>query len=105
LVSGRQYLVAVILMTVERLKEDRMATERQSDVDAGQPTIYHLRVGGHLGRHWSDWFDGLAVTTEADGTTLLAGEVADQAALHGLLRKMRDLGLPLLSVVRVTPER
>ncbi len=82
-----------------------MATERHTDADLEQPTIYHVRVGGHLGRQWSDWFDGLAVTPEADGTTLLAGEVADQAALHGLLRKMRDLGLPLLSVVRITPER
>jgi hypothetical protein len=66
-----------------------------------QPTIYEIRVDGHLDREWSGWFENLAVTPAEDGTTLLTGPVADQAALHGLLRKVRDLGAPLISVNRV----
>ena len=60
--------------------------------------IYQIRLKGHLGQQWAAWFDGLAITLEANGDTLLTGPVADQAALHGLLRKVRDLGLPLLAV-------
>jgi len=60
--------------------------------------VYEIRIQGHLGPEWSDWFEGLTVTLEEDGNTLLRGPVNDQAALHGLLRKVRDLGVPLLSV-------
>ncbi len=60
--------------------------------------IYQIRVQGHLGPEWAGWFEGLAITLEDDGETLLTGPVVDQAALHGLLRKVRDLGLPLVSV-------
>lgn len=60
--------------------------------------IYQIRLKGHLGQQWAAWFDGLAITLEANGDTLLTGPVTDQAALHGLLRKVRDLGLPLLAV-------
>jgi hypothetical protein len=63
--------------------------------------IYQIRVKGHLNPEWTDWFDGLTITLEADGKTLLAGPVVDQPALHGLLKKIRDLGLPLLLVQRV----
>jgi len=66
-----------------------------------KPSIYHIRVKGILDEKWSDWFDGFTITPQADDETLLAGPVADQAALHGLLAKIRDLGLPLLSVKRV----
>jgi len=69
-----------------------------------KPSIYHIRVKGILDEKWSDWFDGFAITPQADDETLLAGPVADQAALHGLLAKIRDLGLPLLSVQRVESE-
>lgn len=62
---------------------------------------YQIRVEGHLGSQWADWFDGFAITHEADGKTLLAGPVPDQPALYGLLRKVRDLGLPLVSVNQV----
>jgi len=65
------------------------------------PTCYEIRVEGHLPPQWADWFDGLTITAEADGVTLLTGAVMDQAALHGLLKKVRDLGLPLVSVSRV----
>ena len=63
--------------------------------------IYQIRVEGHLDPDWTDWFDGLTITLEADGATLLAGPVIDQSALHGLLKKIRDLGLTLLLVQRV----
>ena len=64
--------------------------------------VYQITIKGHLGHHWAAWFEGLTVTTEDNGNTLLTGPVADQAALHGLLKKVRDLGLPLLSVALVT---
>ena len=63
---------------------------------------YELRVKGHLDARWAAWFDGLTLTRERDGTTVLRGPVPDQAALHGLLRKIRDIGLPLVSVVTTT---
>ena len=62
------------------------------------PARYELRLEGHLDDHWSTWFDGLALTHEADGTTTLRGRVPDQAALHGLLAKVRDIGATLISV-------
>ena len=65
--------------------------------------IYHIRITGHLGREWTDWFEGLVITLEANGDTLLTGSVVDQAALHGVLKKVRDLGMPLVSVKRVRP--
>ena len=63
--------------------------------------VYQIRIQGHLGREWTDWFEGLAITLEQNGTTLLTGPVVDQAALHGLLKKVRDLGLTLISVNQV----
>jgi hypothetical protein len=68
------------------------------NTEANKPTIYKIRIKGNLGPEWSDWFEGLTIALEEDGTTLLSGPVTDQAALHGLLKKVRDLGLPLLSV-------
>jgi hypothetical protein len=65
------------------------------------PACYEIRVAGHLSPQWADWFEGLTITLEEDGNTLLTGSVIDQAALHGLLKKIRDLGLPLVSVVQV----
>jgi hypothetical protein len=62
--------------------------------------VYTIRIKGHLGAQWAEWFDGLTITLHADGDTLLTGPIVDQAALHGLLRKVRDLGLPLISVNR-----
>jgi hypothetical protein len=64
---------------------------------------YAIRLRGHLDQRWSEWLDGLQISHAADGTTLLRGRVGDQAALHGLLHKLRDLGLPLVSVSQVDP--
>jgi hypothetical protein len=67
-------------------------------IDSSQPTIYQIRVKSHLGSDWTDWFEGLTITLEEDGDMLLTGPLLDQAALHGLLKKVRDLGIPLVSV-------
>jgi hypothetical protein len=67
--------------------------------------FYQITVKGHLDNRWANWFEGLAITREDNGETRLTGPVVDQAALHGLLRKVRDLGLPLLSVTRVRPSQ
>ena len=75
-----------------------MANRQGPHAETGQPKIYQIRIQGHLGRHWADRFEGLSITLEADGTTMLTGPVVDQAALHGLLRKIRDLGLTLLAL-------
>ena len=69
------------------------------------PGPYEIRVKGHLDSRWGPWFDGMGLTHERDGTTLLHGPVVDQAALHGLLQKIRDTGLPLVSVTQVEPDQ
>jgi hypothetical protein len=78
-----------------------MSNKHIPKTDPDQPVVYHIRIRGHLGRQWTDWFGGLTITLEDNGDTLLTGPVADQAALHGLLKKVRDLGMPLISAVRV----
>ena len=78
-----------------------MSNEINSESDPGQPLVYQIRIKGHLGREWTDWFGGLTITLEDNGETLLTGPVVDQAALHGVLRKVRDLAMPLISVIRV----
>jgi hypothetical protein len=67
--------------------------------------IYQIRIEGHLGYQWTNWFGGLTIALEDNGETLLTGPVVDQAELYGLLRKVRDVGMPLLSVDRVKPDR
>jgi hypothetical protein len=83
----------------------RMSNKLDTTTDPDKPTTYQLRIQGHLSRQWTDWFGGLSITLEDDGDTLLTGPVVDQAALYGLLKKVRDLGMPLLSVNRVEPDR
>ena len=75
-----------------------MTDEQKSNPDTKQPTVYRIKIKGHLGQQRMDWFEGLTITLQEDGTTLLRGSVVDQSALHGILKKIRDLGLPLLSV-------
>jgi hypothetical protein len=71
-------------------------------VEAGS---YEIRLRGHLDARWAAWFDGLALTQDTDGSSIIRGPVVDQAALHGLLQKVRDIGLPLVSVVRIDPDQ
>jgi hypothetical protein len=72
--------------------------------DSREAGRYEIRLTGHLDARWTAWFDGLAVSHENDGATVISGQIADQAALHGLLQRVRDLGLPLVSVRRVEVE-
>jgi hypothetical protein len=80
-----------------------MSDKPTYDDKHNQPPCYEIRLLGHLDRQWTDWFGGMTITHEKDGTTLLSGPVADQAALHGLLKKVRDLGMPLVSVSPIEP--
>jgi hypothetical protein len=77
-------------------------TSTGDDHNAGR---YEIRLEGHLAPRWAAWFDGLSLAHKSDGTTIIHGFVADQAALHGLLQKVRDIGLPLVSVTRVEPDQ
>jgi hypothetical protein len=72
-----------------------------SPADHGTTQHYEIRVQGHLGAHWAAWFDGLSLSREEDGTTAIRGPVADQAALHGVLRTLCDVGLPLISLTPI----
>lgn len=78
-----------------------MAQRRSQRADSVWPSVYQIRIEGHLGRAWTSWFPGLSITPEDNGDTVLTGAVIDQAALHGLLTKVRDLGVPLVSVNRL----
>jgi hypothetical protein len=80
-----------------------MTNKRHPKTDPNEPLEYQIRIEGHLGHQWTDWFGGLSITLEDSGHTLLTGLVADQAELHGLLKKVRDLGMPLLLVNCVKP--
>jgi len=80
-----------------------MPNELNPNTDPSQLVVYQIRIKGHLGREWTAWFEGLTITLEDNGDTLLTGPIVDQAALHGLLKKVRDLGLPLVSVSPVEP--
>lgn len=81
-----------------------MSHEGDAPSERKPSLVYEIRIKGHLGSQWADWFEGLTITLEEDGNTLLTGPVIDQAALHGLLKRVRDLGLPLVSVVQIQPK-
>ena len=79
-------------------------SESHTRRDSNPPEIYQIVLQGHLRSQWSDWFDGFTFTLDERGQTILVGPVTDQAALHGLLKKIRDLGLPLISINRLYPD-
>ena len=81
----------------------KMMSNELEPKPTSQLVVYQIRLKGHLGSQWTDWFGGLTITLEDNGDTLLTGPVIDQAALHGLLKKVRDLGMPLVSVSPVEP--
>jgi hypothetical protein len=81
-----------------------MTDQRTPTPDRPEAGHYEIRLTGHLDAHWAAWFDGLSLSREGDGTTVISGPVADQAELHGVLQRVRDLGLPLVSVIRVEPD-
>ena len=86
-------------------KRDRiMLNEINAEIDPSEPMVYQIRIRGHLDREWADWFEGLSITLEDNGEMLLTGTVVDQAALYGVLKKVRDVGMPLLSVNRAKPD-
>lgn len=80
-----------------------ISNKSEAESDSNQPVVYQIRIRSHLRSDWTDWFEGLTVTCEESGDTLLTGPVVDQSALYGLLRKVRDLGMPLVSVNRLEP--
>ncbi len=80
-----------------------MTEPRDPSNDRPEDGRYEIRLRGHLETRWAAWFDGMTLSHERDGSTVLSGPVLDQAALHGLLQKVRDIGLPLVSVTRVEP--
>jgi hypothetical protein len=82
-----------------------MSNKRNLKIEPSQPIIYQIRIKGHLDHQWTEWFEGLTITLEDNGDTLLNGPVVDQAALFGLLKKVRDLGMPLISVDPVKPSQ
>jgi hypothetical protein len=82
-----------------------MSKQHASTDDRHGPRCYEIRLRGHLDTRWAAWFDGLSLAHESDGTTVIHGSVVDQAALHGLLGKVRDLGLPLIAVRQVDPNQ
>ena len=82
-----------------------MADKSNSKIDLDELMIYQIRITGHLSLQWTEWFEGLTIVLEENGDTLLTGVVVDQAALYGLLKKVRNLGMPLISVIRVNPSQ
>lgn len=77
---------------------------KESGLEGSQSMVYQIKIKGHLSTMWAEWFTGLTIQLEEDGNTLLIGTVVDQAALHGILKKVRDLGMPLLSVNSIGPD-
>ena len=82
-----------------------MSNNRDPFTEPAKARVYQIRIQGHLSQQWQDWFEGLTITLEEDGNTFLSGHVVDQSALHGILKKIRNLGMPLLSVNPIDPNQ
>ena len=94
--------IAALDVNISRNGHGAMSQELEPHADSSQPMAYQIRITGRLGSRWADWFEGLTITLDG-GDTLISGPVVDQAALHGLLKRVRDLGMPLVSVSPVEP--
>jgi hypothetical protein len=94
----------VITPATDRNAGGKEQMSKRADTDRHEPGRYEIRIRGHLDARWAAWFDGLSLSLEGNGTTVLRGPIPDQAALHGLLQRVRDTGLPLVSVIWVEPE-
>jgi hypothetical protein len=92
-------------MTRLNQKVENMANKPNPQTDPNPTMVYEIRIKGHLGQQWTTWFEGLTITPADNGETILTGPVIDQAALYGLLRKVRDLGLLLIAVSQVQPDQ
>jgi hypothetical protein len=103
LVEGKKQSNHEELQPHEERRRRRMSETDTAPEDHGEPGHYEIRIQGRLDDRWAARFEGLTLTPEDNGDTLLTGPVVDQAALHGLLRKVRDLGMPLISVTRISP--
>jgi hypothetical protein len=82
-----------------------MAIQHAPQKNPGQPALYQIRITGHLNSQWSDWFEGMAISLDDSGDTFITGPVVDQAALYGLLKKVRNLGMPLVSVFQIQSQK
>jgi hypothetical protein len=94
--------IAALDVSISRNGHGAMSQELEAHSDSSQPMAYQIRITGQLGSRWADWFEGLTITLDG-GDTLITGPVVDQAALHGLHKRVRDLGMPLVSVSPVEP--
>jgi hypothetical protein len=94
----------VITPATNRNADGKEQMSGRMDADQHEAGRYEIRLKGHLDTRWAAWFDGLSLSRESDGTTILRGPIPDQAALHGLLQKVRDTGLPLVSVICLEPD-
>jgi len=92
-------------MQITAVTGQTMSDNYQTQTKTNEVMIYQIRLQGHLGRQWTAWFEGMRITLEDNGDTLITGPVADQSALHGLLKKVRDLGMPLLSVISIESDQ
>jgi hypothetical protein len=81
-----------------------MSDDQQPEINLDEPATYEVRIKGHLGQDWEDWFDNTSISQTDNGETILTCTVQDQSALHGLLRRIRDLGIPLISVVQINAD-
>jgi len=108
--TGYRYIVCIVIQIGTPVDGCQERYKAMSDTpaprtDPGEPLVYEIRIDGHLEQTWTDWLEGSSIQLEEDGKTLLTCRVIDQPALYGLLKRVRDLGMPLLSVRRLEPGR